>query len=99
MELSLAGVTLIVLGLSQWVKEKLGLVDKAAEIANAVIGLVLGGAYQYVTTPPVDAKGWFLVLLVALGMALVPSGLYKFAGSIAEKFAVKSAELKVPEVK
>ncbi len=88
MELSLLGVTIVVLALTQWVKEKLGLVDRAAEILSFVIGFALGGVFQYVVSKPADAQAWFLVLLVAIGMALVPSGLYKFGVRYAEKFAV-----------
>lgn len=86
MTLNIAEIVLLVLGLTQWVKTKLKLVDTVAEVTSFVIGFLLGGAYQFVVSQPVDARGWFLVLLVGIGMGLVPSGLYKFAGTLAVKF-------------
>lgn len=87
MELNILGVVAIVLGLTQWIKTKLKLVDTAAEVLSFIVGFVLGGAYQYVYSQPVDAASWFAVVLTALGMALVPSGLYKFVGMAADRFA------------
>ena len=73
----LAGVVVLVLALSQWVKTRLGLQDRNAEIASFVIGLVLGVLFWWASHPPATAQDWLILLLVGLGMALVPSGLFK----------------------
>ena len=78
-------VIAIVIGLSQWVKEKAQLVGTKAEVAALVIGIVIGGVFQYAVSQPADVKGWLGVALVALAMGLVPSGLFKFTVQLAEK--------------
>ena len=80
-------VVTIVLGLSQWMKERLGLTDKPAEIMSFAIGLAGGGVYQYAVTQPADLVSWLGVVFVALLMALVPSGIFKFAAQMADKAA------------
>jgi|WetSurMetagenome_2_1015567.scaffolds.fasta_scaffold00807_18 hypothetical protein len=88
MTITISEVVVVVLGLSQWFKTKAGLQGAAAEWLSFGIGVVLGGFYQYVVTSPVDAGGYFSVVVVGVGMGLVPSGLYKFAGTLAEKFGL-----------
>ncbi len=85
MEISYAMVVAIILGLSQWVKEKTGLVDKTAEIVCAALGFVLMGVYQFTVTNPTDLNSAFVVLVAALSGWLVPSGLYKLTTSFVEK--------------
>lgn len=86
MTINIGDIVFIVIGLSQWLKTKLKLQDTAAEIMSFVVGAVLGGAYQYVITKPTDLATWLPVVVVAIGMGLVPSGLYKFVSVVAEKF-------------
>jgi hypothetical protein len=89
MELNIGEITLIVLALTQWLKTKLELEGKVAELASFGVGFALGGAYQFTVTKPADAVTWLTVLVVAIGMGLVPSGLYKFAGALADRFSSK----------
>lgn len=76
---SIAVVVGLVIGVTQWLKERLGLTDKPAEILSAIVGFVAGAGYQLAMFPPVTAPDWLGAVVVAVGMALVPSGLYKFA--------------------
>lgn len=85
MQLNLVEVTAIVIGLTQWIKTKLNLEGQKAELLSAGLGFTLGAGFQYSQVSPVDFAGWFLVVLVGLGMALVPSGLYKFIGAVADR--------------
>ena len=78
-------VIAIVIGLSQWVKEKAGLTGAAAEWAALIIGVVIGGVFQFATMQPADVRGWLSVALVALAMGLVPSGLFKFVMQAADR--------------
>lgn len=78
-------VVTIVLGLTQWLKERMQLSGRPAEALSFVIGAASGGVYQYAVTQPVDLNGWLAVVFVGLLMALVPSGIFKFATQIAEK--------------
>ncbi len=65
----------LVLGLTQWLKEKIGLSGAGAELASFAIGFVAGFGYQWSISGP----DYLSVIVTAVGMALVPSGLYKFA--------------------
>jgi hypothetical protein len=73
-------VILVVLGLTQFIKEKLNLSGRPAELLSFAIGFFIGGASRLASLPtmPLDFTGWFAVVLYALAAALVPSGLYKF---------------------
>lgn len=84
-EINLALVVAAVIGVSQWLKERLGVQDKAAEVMSFIVGLAGGGAYQVFLFPPASAQDWFGAVIVAVLMALVPSGLYKFGGAMAGK--------------
>lgn len=74
-------VILVVMGLTQFIKEKLGMSGNPAELLSFVIGFLLGGAFRLASLPalPGDFAGWFGVVLYALAAGLVPSGLYKFS--------------------
>lgn len=93
MQVNWTFVTLAVLGLTEWIKTKLHLVDTAAEVASFIVGFSLGGFYQYTLTQPIDATSWFQVVLVGIGMGLVPSGLFKFGVNFVSRFAAKTAAL------
>jgi hypothetical protein len=82
-------VVTIILGLTQWLKERLKLESRAAEALSFVIGATLGGLYQYSVTKPVDLTSWLAVAFVALLMALVPSGIYKIVSQQVDKIAAK----------
>ena len=82
-------VVTIVLGLTQWVKDRLKLDGRPAEILSFILGLLFGGVYQYAVTKPVELNQWLSVAFVAVLMALVPSGIFKFAAQIADKAAAK----------
>lgn len=79
--LDTVSVILVVMGLTQFIKEKLGLSGSPAELLSFAIGFLLGGAYRLASLPalPADFAGWFGVVLYALAAGLVPSGLYKFS--------------------
>ena len=68
------------MGLTQFVKEKLNLSGRPAELLSFAIGFLIGGASRLASVPalPADFAGWFGVVLYALAAGLVPSGLYKF---------------------
>ena len=82
-------VVTIVLGLTQWLKERMQLAGRPAEALSFAIGLVCGGVYQYAITQPATLQAWLSVAFVALLMALVPSGIFKFASQVASKAASK----------
>lgn len=82
-------VVTIVLGLTQWLKERLALTGRPAEALSFVIGAVFGGVYQFAVTQPSNLQAWLSVVFVAVLMALVPSGIFKFAAQIASKAAVQ----------
>lgn len=82
-------VVTIVLGLTQWIKERMQMSGRPAEALSFIIGALFGGAYQYAVTQPVELQQWLSVVFVALLMALVPSGIFKFAAQIASKAAAK----------
>ena len=75
-------VILVVLGLTQFIKEKLSMSGRPAELLSFAIVFFIGGASRIASMPamPVDFAGWFGVVIYGLAMGLVPSGLYKFAG-------------------
>ena len=83
--LNLSFVIAVVIGLTQWIKDKAELTGRPAEVLALLVGAVLGAGYQFVYAAPTDASGWFSVVLVGLAMALVPSGLFKFAAQMLEK--------------
>lgn len=83
--LNLGVVVTLVLGLTQWVKERLGLVDRPAEVLSFAIGALGGGVYQFAVSHPIDFNGWLSVVIVALLMALVPSGIFKFGSQLASE--------------
>ena len=78
-------VIAVIIGLSQWVKEKAQLTGTRAEVAALLIGAIIGGVYQYAMSVPTDVKSWLAVVLVALAMGLVPSGLFKFTMQVADR--------------
>lgn len=82
-------VVTIVLGLTQWLKERMQLSGQPAEALSFAIGAACGGVYQYAITNPVTLQDWLAVVFVALLMALVPSGIFQFAAQIAGKAASK----------
>ena len=82
-------VVTVVLGLTQWLKERIKLDGRPAEILSFVIGALFGGVYQYSVTQPAALNQWLSVIFVAVLMALVPSGIFKFATQIADKAAAK----------
>lgn len=88
-EMNIALVVAAVIGVSQWLKEKLKVTDRPAEILSFVVGFAGGGAYQVFLFPPVTERDWFGAVIVAVLMALVPSGLYKFTGAMAEKIGTR----------
>ena len=70
-------VTLAVLGLATFYG-KLGLAGRAQLAAAFVTGLLAGGAFQVASVGmPVDFTGWFYVVLSAILMGLMPSGVYE----------------------
>lgn len=75
----------LVIGLTQWIKDKLLWTGPKAEVLSYIIGVAVGGAYQYVVTAPVDLPQWLQVVFVAGLMGLVPSGIFKFAAQMADK--------------
>ena len=79
MQTSIAVVVGLVIGVTQWIKERLALSGRPAEALSFIVGFVAGGGYQLALYPPVTAPDWLGAVVVAVGMALVPSGLYKFA--------------------
>lgn len=84
-QISLPIVVAAVIGIAQWLKEKMQISGRPAEIVSFVVGVVCGGAYQVTMFPPVAASDWFGAAMVALLMGLVPSGLYKFGGQMADR--------------
>lgn len=91
LQISLPIVVGLVIGLTQWVKVKLNISGRAAEIAAFVIGVVSGGAYQLVMFPPAAPADYFGAAVVALLMGLVPSGLYQFGGQMADRIGSASS--------
>lgn len=85
-ESSAALLAVLVLGLSQWLKETLGIADKQAAIASAIVG-ALAGIVWYSAWYPLIAEPSAILGIVAsmLAFALVPSGLYKFTRSVADR--------------
>lgn len=77
--LTLIEVMALVIALTQWLKDKAKIEGAKAEWLSAIIGLVLGALYQVTLYSSLAAVDWFAVVIAALGMALVPSGLYKTA--------------------
>jgi hypothetical protein len=88
MQITIGDVVLVVLGLTQWVKTKLNVAGNVAELLTFGIGFVLGGAYQYTVVTPTVFGDWLAIVLVGAGMGLVPSGLYKFTGVVADRIRV-----------
>lgn len=86
---NLGVVVTIVLGLTQWLKERLGLVDRPAEILSFAVGALGGGVYQFAVSQPTDLNGWLGVVFVALLMALVPSGIFKFGSQLSQQASGK----------
>ena len=84
-EFNLGLVAIAVIGFSQWLKEKMKVDGQRAELLSFVVGVVAGGTYQIAIYQPTKAQDIFGAVLVALLMGLVPSGLYKFTGALAEK--------------
>lgn len=82
-------VVTIVIGLTQWLKERMQLSGRPAEALSFALGALFGGVYQYAVTQPTALQGWLAVIFVAMLMALVPSGIFKFASQIADKAAQK----------
>lgn len=74
-----------IIGMTQWIKEKLGISGRPAEIASFVVGFLFGGAYQVLTFPPVTSADWFGAVVSAVLLGLVPSGLYKFGGQMVDR--------------
>lgn len=72
-----AGIPLlaIVIGLVQFIKG-FGLSGNVVRVASLVVGLLLGGGYQYSIAAPTDFAGWFTLVVFGLGLGLVGSGLY-----------------------
>lgn len=72
-----AGIPLlvIVIGLVQFIKG-FGLTGNIVKAMSLLIGLLLGGGYQYSLAAPVDFAGWFALVVFGLGLGLVASGLY-----------------------
>jgi uncharacterized membrane protein YoaK (UPF0700 family) len=87
--LNIGIVVTIVLGLTQWLKERMELTGQRAEALSFAIGAACGGVYQYAITQPVTLQGWLAVVFVALLMALVPSGIFQFVMQAANKAASK----------
>jgi hypothetical protein len=79
MALNLTVIGIVVMGLTQFVKEKLGLEGSRAEALSFLIGLVLGCLFQLTQVTTYDLAGILSVVVVGLLMGLVPSGIYKFA--------------------
>ena len=78
---TLVTLTVIAVALIQYLKEKWGLKDKAAEIASLVIGFVLGAL---VVVSYLELNGWTATVSEGIGMFLFlivatigPSGGYK----------------------
>ena len=70
-------VTLAVLGLGTFYG-KLGLAGRIQLAAAFVTGLLIGGGFQIASVGlPVDFTGWFYVVLSAILMGLMPSGVYE----------------------
>jgi len=84
-DMSLALVVGAVIGLTQWLKTKLKIVDRAAELLSFGVGFAGGGAYQVIMFPPSNPQDWFGAAIVAILIGLVPSGIYQFGGAMASK--------------
>ena len=74
----IAGLVVLVMALSQWIKTRMGWTGPQAEVMSFAVGLVIGALFWYATHPPTTIQDWVVLLLFSLGMALVPSGLFKF---------------------
>lgn len=85
MEISYPVILAIAAGVTQFIKTSLNLVNTAAEVLAMVVCVLLGAAYQYTITVPVDFNGWFTVALVGVATWLTTAGLYKIGVSFAEK--------------
>ena len=81
MEITFAHILAIVAGVTQFIKTKMNLVDTAAELLSAAVGILCGSAYQYSVTKPVDFSGWLVVVVVGLITWLTTAGLYKLVFS------------------
>lgn len=81
-----AGIPLlaVVIGLVQFIKG-IGLSGNSAKVLSLVVGLLLGGAYQYSVAAPVDFAGWFELAIFGLGLGLVASGLYDAGKQISDR--------------
>lgn len=77
-----AGVPLmlVVIGLVQFVKDKLGWTGAGVEVFAILLGLVLGGVYQAYLAEPALYGGWrfwFEALIYGLAVGLSATGIYK----------------------
>lgn len=85
-EASAATLLLVLIGLNQFLKQKLGLVDLAAELLAFVVGAILGLAWYAAWNPvAVEFQPVFGLAVSLLAFALVPSGIYKFTMSVADR--------------
>lgn len=85
MEISYGVVLAVAAGLTQFIKTNLGLVDTAASVVSGLVCTLVGAAYQYTVTKPLDFNGWFTVVLVGLITWLTTAGLYKIGFAFAER--------------
>lgn len=72
----------------QYLKEKLGVADKAAEVVSLVVGLLMSGlsSTAYVMDVGVNTLSvgqWVGIVLFLVIGTIGPSGGYKFLGSLA----------------
>lgn len=68
-------LTVVVVALVEWLKS-IGIYGKMLRVISLVIGLILGAAYQYSITPPIDISGWIGIIVYGLMLGLVSSGIY-----------------------
>lgn len=87
----------VVAGVTEVVKTKFNLVDTAAEVLSAVIGVGFGSAYQYALEVPTTFEGWFTVLTTGVITWLTTSGFYKLVLSPVKKAASAYIESKKSE--
>lgn len=77
-------LTAVILAFVEWLKS-FGVAGNALRASSLVVGLILGGAYQYSVAAPVDFASWLGLVVYGLALGLVASGFYDAAKSATSK--------------
>jgi hypothetical protein len=85
MDISLGAVVALILGLTEWIKTKAGLSGTAAEWLALGVGSLIGSAYQFTVTKPIDVSQWIVVIIAGLIISVSTTGGYKLGMSVADR--------------